>query len=144
MRRVTPHHYLDLSFYAIHAIELLYTIMGPGCETVTRVSGPNADIVVGRWRDGRIGTVQALQPPSDYGAVVFRTFERSPANILGECHPMDVLECDAKIAEPPLNTRVVVVRTCGCTFVIDQSPAYASGRPRGRRGVQDIAQLVRR
>jgi hypothetical protein len=70
-----PHHYLDLSFYAIHAIELLYTVMGPGCATVSRVQGPDADVVVGRWQDGRIGTVQTLRSSRDYGAVVFRSNE---------------------------------------------------------------------
>jgi hypothetical protein len=67
-----PHHPLDLSWYAIHPIEMLYTLMGPGCESVTRISGQNADVVVGRWKDGRIGTVQANRPGGDYGAVVFR------------------------------------------------------------------------
>ena len=59
------HHALDLAYYAIHPIELLYTLMGPGCEEVTRTYTPNADLVVGRWKDGRIGTVRAaaaLQP----------------------------------------------------------------------------------
>jgi hypothetical protein len=67
-----PHHPLELSWYAIHPIEMLYALMGPGCETVTRISGQNADVVVGRWKDGRIGTVQANRPSSDYGAEVFR------------------------------------------------------------------------
>jgi len=67
-----PHHYLDLSWYAIHPIETLYTILGPGCESVTRISGANADVIVGRWKDGRIGTVRAERPYSDYGAVVYR------------------------------------------------------------------------
>jgi hypothetical protein len=66
------HHYLDLSWYAIHPIELLYTIMGTGCESVTRVSGADADVIVGKWKDGRIGTVRALRPYGDYGAVAYR------------------------------------------------------------------------
>jgi len=70
-----PHHYLDLSWYAIHPIEVLYTLLGPGCETVSRISGPDADVVVGRWKGGRIGTVRAIRPYSDYGAVVFRAKE---------------------------------------------------------------------
>ncbi|HEV3200108.1 MAG TPA: Gfo/Idh/MocA family oxidoreductase [Bryobacteraceae bacterium] len=68
-----PHHYLDLSWYAVHPIEVLYTLMGPGCETVTRTTGATADLVVGRWKDGRIGTVRAIRPYSDYGAVVYRS-----------------------------------------------------------------------
>jgi len=67
-----PHHYLDLSWYAIHTVELLYTLMGPGCESVTRTSTADTDVVVGRWKDGRIGTVRAIRPHSDYGAVVYR------------------------------------------------------------------------
>ena len=70
-----PHHYLDLSWYAIHPVEVLYTLMGRGCESVSRTSGPDADVVVGRWKDGRIGTVRAIRPYSDYGAVVFRAKE---------------------------------------------------------------------
>lgn len=66
------HHQLDLSWYAIHPIEILFTLMGPGCEEVTRVSGADADEITCRWRDGRIGTVRALRPYGTYGAVVFR------------------------------------------------------------------------
>jgi hypothetical protein len=66
------HHALDLSWYAIHPIELLYTLMGPGCEEVSRTFTPDADVLVGRWKDGRIGTVRALRPYGDFGAVVFR------------------------------------------------------------------------
>jgi hypothetical protein len=69
------HHYLDLSWYAVHPIEVLYTLMGPGCETVTRTSGRDADVMVGKWKDGRIGTVRANRPYSDYGAVVYRAKE---------------------------------------------------------------------
>jgi predicted dehydrogenase len=67
-----PHHYLELSWYAVHPIELLYTIMGRGCESVTRTAGQNVDVMVGRWKDGRVGTVNAIRPYSDYGALVFR------------------------------------------------------------------------
>jgi hypothetical protein len=64
------HHYLDLSWYAVHPIEVLFTLMGPGCETVTRTASADADIVVCRWKDGRLGEVRAVRPYSDYGAVI--------------------------------------------------------------------------
>ncbi len=67
-----PHHYLDLSWYAVHPIEVLYTLMGPGCESVTRTSTADSDVMVGRWKDGRLGTVRAVRPYSDYGAIVNR------------------------------------------------------------------------
>jgi Oxidoreductase family, NAD-binding Rossmann fold len=70
-----PHHALDLTWYAIHPIELLYTLMGPGCESVTRTSSDTADVIVGKWKDGRLGTVRAIRPYSEYGAVVYRAKE---------------------------------------------------------------------
>ncbi|MDX2151128.1 MAG: Gfo/Idh/MocA family oxidoreductase [Bryobacteraceae bacterium] len=65
------HHEMDLSWYGIHGVELLFTLMGTGCEEVTRVASKDADVVVGRWRDGRLGTVQLRRPESDYGVLVF-------------------------------------------------------------------------
>jgi predicted dehydrogenase len=68
-----PHHQLDLAWYAIHPVELLFTLMGPGCcQTVTRTSAADSDVVVGVWKDGRIGAVRAVRPYSDYGAIVNR------------------------------------------------------------------------
>jgi hypothetical protein len=67
-----PHHHLDLSWYAIHAVELLYALMGSGCEEVTRTYTPDADVIVGKWKDGRLGSVRALRPDGKFGAVVFR------------------------------------------------------------------------
>ena len=66
------HHKLELSWYAIHPIEMLFAIMGRGCETVTRVSGANEDIITCQWKDGRLGSVRALRPYGDYGAVITR------------------------------------------------------------------------
>jgi predicted dehydrogenase len=65
------HHYLELGWYAIHASEMLFKLLGRGCETVTRTYTPDQDEITCRWSDGRIGTVRALRPYSDFGAVVF-------------------------------------------------------------------------
>lgn len=66
------HHHLDLSWYAIHEAEMLFTLLGTGCEEVTRVESADAAVVACRWKDGRIGTMRALRPYSDYGALLFR------------------------------------------------------------------------
>ena len=70
-----PHHHLDLSWYAIHSIEMLYALMGTGCREVTRSLSESGDIVMGRWADGRLGTVRVLPEARSYGAVVFRPEE---------------------------------------------------------------------
>ncbi len=74
------HHHLDLAWYAIHPVEMLYALMGPGCVEVTRTYTPGADEIVGRWKDGRIGSVRALRPYGGYGAVVFRSKEIAQSN----------------------------------------------------------------
>jgi hypothetical protein len=80
------HHQLDLSWYAIHEAEMLYTLLGTGCEVVTRVPSADADLVSCRWKDGRIGTMRALRPSAEYGVVTFHTNAKAQ---------------QASVAEPP-------------------------------------------
>lgn len=57
---IDPGH-IDLSWYGIHGVEMLFTVMGPGCESVSRVHTDGTDVLVGKWRDGRIGTVRGIR-----------------------------------------------------------------------------------
>jgi hypothetical protein len=62
----------DLYFYGIHGVEGLFTLMGPGCETVSRTKSKNNDQVTGVWQDGRIGTYRGIvKGKADSGAVVY-------------------------------------------------------------------------
>jgi hypothetical protein len=46
----------ELFWYGVHGVESLFTVFGPGIETVTRLSSAKGAIVTeGRWADGRIG-----------------------------------------------------------------------------------------
>ncbi len=62
----------DFFFYGIHGIEALYTLMGTGCETVSRVKGANHDIATGTWKDGRVGAYRGIvKGKADFGAVAY-------------------------------------------------------------------------
>jgi hypothetical protein len=66
-----PHH-PDLFWYGVHAVETLFEIMGEGCERVTRTHADGADVVVGQWRDGRIGVVRGIREgKAGYGQIAF-------------------------------------------------------------------------
>ena len=55
-----PHH-PDLFWYGVHPTEALFTVMGPGCETVVRTSTADTDVVTGTWKDGRIGVLYGIR-----------------------------------------------------------------------------------
>lgn len=68
-----PHH-PDFFWYGIHGVEPLFTIMGPGCVSVTRIHTEGNDMAVGVWNDGRIGTFRGIrQGRRGYGSTVFGT-----------------------------------------------------------------------
>jgi len=68
-----PHH-PDLFWYGVHGVEPLVMLMGPDCQTVARFKSETADVVVGRWPEGRIGTFRGLvQGKRGYGGRAFGT-----------------------------------------------------------------------
>ncbi len=68
----TEEHHPDLFWYGVHGVEALYTLMGPGCVSVQRTKTEGAELVVGVWKDGRIGTFRGLRDAKgDYGAIAF-------------------------------------------------------------------------
>lgn len=62
----------DFFFYGIHGVEALYTLMGSGCETVSRVKAGNHDVATGVWKDGRVGAYRGIvKGKADFGAVAY-------------------------------------------------------------------------
>jgi hypothetical protein len=63
-----PHH-PDLFWYGVHGVEGMYAVMGVGCETVTRVDAKTSSVVVGKWKDGRIGSFRGMKEGAGYYGV---------------------------------------------------------------------------
>ena len=52
-----PPDYRDYFWYGIHTAELLYRYLGTGCEGVRSVHAADADLLIGNWKDGRLGVI---------------------------------------------------------------------------------------
>ena len=63
--------YPGLFWYGVHSAEILFSMMGPGCRAVRCVAHPGMDVVIGEWRDGRLGVVRGTRlTHGDFGCVV--------------------------------------------------------------------------
>ncbi len=47
--------------YGVHAVEIMYSLMGTGCRRVRGIRTEGTDVAVGEWGDGRVGTVRAIR-----------------------------------------------------------------------------------
>lgn len=67
-----PERNAGLYHYGIHPVEMLYTLMGPGCKRVTATHEVGVDAVTGQWKDGRVATLRGLREgASGYGFTAF-------------------------------------------------------------------------
>jgi predicted dehydrogenase len=103
-------HHPDLFWYGIHGVETLFTIMGTGCETVSRVQTKDTELVTGVWKGGCVGTFRGIRSgKSDYGATVFGTKGIAPSGGYGGYEPLVVEICKFfRTGKPPVSAEETI------------------------------------
>lgn len=75
---------------ALHSIETMYTIMGPGCVKVSCTSTPTVESITAVWGDGRVATYRGVKTGAvKYSATVFGDKGVSTAGIYGHGVPVN-------------------------------------------------------
>lgn len=78
-------------WYGIHGTEMLYRILGLGCEQVHATVYEGAELVVAEWKDGRIGTMRGSRTGNwQYGAALHYANRTVAVNSADSKKPMAV------------------------------------------------------
>ena len=104
-----PSH-TDLYWYGVHGVEILFTMMGTGCESVKRIIEKEQDIVIGKWKDGRIGTYRGdLQGRQYYGGTAYGTDAVLPLGQFGGYQGLvEVIVQFFKDRKPPVEAQETI------------------------------------
>ena len=104
-----PHH-PDLFWYGIHPTASLYTVMGTGCESVTRTSTDDTVVVTGIWKDGKVGTLHGIASGrTGYKVTAFGTKAIAEQKRGGDYTPMlrEIIKF-FKTGKPPVTPEVTL------------------------------------
>ena len=83
-----PHH-PSLFWYGIHPTESLFTVMGPGCQSVVATESKDTIVVTGKWANGSIGTLQGIRSgKTSYKVTSFGTKAIAEQKSGGDYTPM--------------------------------------------------------
>jgi Oxidoreductase family, NAD-binding Rossmann fold len=98
-------HHPDLFWYGIHGVETLFTILGTGCQSVSRTQTKSTELVAGVWAGGRVGTFRGIRNgPYKYGGTVFGTKGNGPIGDSGSYEPLLVeIVKFFKTGKPPVS-----------------------------------------
>lgn len=75
-------------WYGIHSVEMLFAILGQGCVEVQSITTEDHDVIIGRWADGRIGTVRGNRKGNaSFGATIHRMKGSEPVDVYANPKP---------------------------------------------------------
>lgn len=64
--------HIDMAWYGIHGVEMLFTLLGKGCQKVIRTHTKDTDVVTGVWNDERIGNLRGIRAgAADIAGIAF-------------------------------------------------------------------------
>jgi hypothetical protein len=119
-----------LLHYGVHGVEMLYALLGRGCEEVTCCFHEDGEVVTGRWSDGRIGTMRGLRRGSrGYGFTAFGERAIRHADVALEYGYRDLLAAVVPVlagAPSPIDPAELI------EVVAFQEAAYASRQNGGQ------------
>lgn len=109
-------------WYGIHTVEMLYAVLGSGCERVSVIANDNYDEIVGVWADGRIGTIRGNRKGnSQFAALIQRDKSLQFVDVTGCDKPYyaSLLEnivafFQTGISPVPLHETLEIVRFIEC------------------------------
>jgi predicted dehydrogenase len=83
---IEPTH--GLFWYGIHTAEMLYRTLGSGCSEVKVTKNVDHDLIVGKWMDGRIGTLRGNRVGnSKFGALIHRETGTQFVDVYADAKP---------------------------------------------------------
>lgn len=83
--------HVDLFWDGIHGVELLYTIMGMGCQSVQQWRKGDVDVILGTWNNNRMGLFRGIRKgKTGFGGRAFGTDKIAHMNKFGGYGPLVV------------------------------------------------------
>jgi hypothetical protein len=103
-------HHPDLMWYGVHGVEMLYALMGTGCESVVRTSTKGTDVVTGVWKGGRVGSYRGIREgKADYGATAFGSKAVVTTSASGPYEPLLAEICKFfRTGQPPVTAEETI------------------------------------